>query len=185
MTRLVAAASPLVAARLFAAADGIPNNPERPALLLAGVFDGPLDPDDIDALVRSHGWGGTWTWSVFPFHHYHPNAFEVLVVAAGNARLMLGGSAGEAFDVRAGDVVALPPGTGHCRLEASPDFAVCGAYPPGQEDYETLRAGAATVEQVAARIAAVPAPVTDPIYGGEGPIVSAWPQRFESDAWGH
>jgi uncharacterized protein YjlB len=174
MTRLVPTPSPRVVARLFAPGEGIPNNPAQPALLLAGVFEGPLDPDDVHALVRAHGWGGTWTWSVFPFHHYHPDAYEVLVVAAGSARLLLGGPGGETVPVSAGDVVALPPGTGHCRLDASLDFAVCGSYPPGQEDYETLRADAAPLEQAAARIAVVPAPVTDPLYGSEGPILSAW-----------
>ena len=35
---------------------------------------------------------GTWTWTVYDFHHYHSTAHEALVVATGEAVLMLGGT---------------------------------------------------------------------------------------------
>lgn len=162
--------------RIFAPGGGIPNNPDLPALVVKDALDGPLPPADVEALLTANGWRGTWTWSIFRFHHYHPNAFETLVVARGSGRVMLGGPSGERFEVAAGDVLALPPGTGHRLLESSADFTVCGSYPPGQETYETLRADEAD-ESVVERIRRVPPPATDPVWGESGPILEAWSAR--------
>lgn len=166
--------APRIERRVFQSGAGIPNNPDLPALILMGALDGPLRPAGVEALLRANGWRGTWTWSIFRFHHYHPNAFETLVVARGSGRVMLGGPSGETFQVVAGDVLALPPGTGHCLVNASPDFTVVGSYPPGQEDYETLRADDEAGESVIERIRGVKRPVTDPIFGASGPILEAW-----------
>ncbi len=69
--------------------------------------------------------------------------------------------------------MVLPAGTGHCRVEASPSFSVCGAYPAGQEDYETLREAPVT-NAVRQRIASVPLPEADPVFGEGGPAVTLW-----------
>jgi uncharacterized protein YjlB len=143
--------------------DEIPNHPSCPVLRYRGV-----NADDVRALFAEHGWGGSWVDGVFPFHHFHSTSHEVLGVLAGEATLELGGPQGEAFDVRAGDVIVLPAGTGHRRATDRNGFQVCGAYPAGQEDYDLLRAADDAARE---RIRGLPAPPDDPV-GGEG--VSTW-----------
>ena len=152
----------------------VPNNPDLPAVLMRGALAPGASADAIVALIERNGWGGTWRWRVFDYHHYHPNAHEVLAVASGWAELMLGGPEGERVHVEAGDVLVLPAGTGHCQVEAGAGFEVVGAYPPGQEDYETARAERPHGPETLERIAAVPRPEADPIYGGGGPLMAAW-----------
>lgn len=160
--------------RVFPDHGDIPNNPDLPALCLRGVLTRDAGAEAIRALLGANEWVGMWQWTVFDYHHYHPNAHEVLVVSSGSAELALGGPAGEALRVSAGDVLILPAGTGHCRLAAAPDFQVCGAYPSGQEDYETLRVGDVRPPDVTGRIAGVPRPDRDPVYGAEGPLRELW-----------
>ncbi|MGN6470940.1 MAG: cupin domain-containing protein, partial [Rhizobiaceae bacterium] len=82
-------------------------------MLARNALGGAQDDAAVKALLRENGWGGAWTWQVFDYHHFHPDAFEVLAVARGSATLMLGGPQGEEIDVEAGDVMILPPGFGH------------------------------------------------------------------------
>ena len=158
----------------FADDGTVPNHPDLPVVLMRGALAPGASADAIAALLEANGWGGTWRWRVFDYHHYHPNAHEVLAVALGWAELMLGGPEGERVHVEAGDVLVLPAGTGHCQVEAGAGFEVVGAYPPGQEGVEVVRAerphGPSTLE----RIAAVPIPTTDPIHGEGGPLMAAW-----------
>lgn len=153
---------------------GTPNNDRHPAVVArAAIRPSPADPDgSVRRLFEANGWGGTWTWQVFRDHHFHPDAFEVLGVSRGSAVLVIGGEAGRKLEVAAGDVLLLPPGWGHCMLSSSPDFAICGAYPPGQENYTVRRASEGYDGAVVAEIAAVNVPETDPVFGGKGSLLS-------------
>jgi uncharacterized protein YjlB len=149
------------------AGDRIPNHPRFAVLIYRGV-PAATSQAAARALLGRHGWGGSWVDGVFDFHHFHSNAHEVLAVVAGSATLELGGPQGEAFDVAAGDVLVLPAGTGHRRRSAAASFAVVGAYPHGQEDYDLMREADAAARE---RIAALPVPPDDPV-GGDG--VASW-----------
>lgn len=143
----------------------VPNHEKLPVLLYRGVFRGERDlTEKLEQLVRSHGWSPEWRNGVYPFHHYHSTAHEVLAFCRGEARLILGGEppGGKEVMVHAGDIAVLPCGTGHCRLSASADFLVSGAYGLGQQ-WDLMRGApdAAAIE----RMRTLPFPESDPAGG--------------------
>lgn len=150
----------------------VPNSP-LPVVLYRAAMRGPDLAERLEATFRRHGWGGLWRDGIFPWHHFHDDAHEVLGIARGHAVVQLGGAAGPEVKLEAGDVVVLPAGTGHKRLSASGDLLVIGGYPAGQEAYSTRRGGEAD-EAVAARCAAVPLPGQDPVQGTDGALLRAW-----------
>lgn len=167
---------PRVEAHRLSANDPFPNNPQLPLLIYRQALEpaAGIDAGAVEQLLRSHGWGGTWQNGVFDYHHYHSNTHEVLVVCQGEGRVQLGGPHAEVFAVTAGDVAVLPAGTAHKRVEASDDFLVVGGYPAGREDYDLIRAEPDKQQQAEQRIAAVPLPEQDPIYGPDGPLRQQW-----------
>ena len=113
----------------------IPNNPDLPVMLVRAAL-----PEHSAAAIcqqfENCGWAGTWTYTVFDYHHYHHDAHEALCVASGWADIVLGGPiVGQSVRLEAGDLVVLPAGTGHCLVDSSDDFSICGCYPPGQSHY--------------------------------------------------
>ncbi len=158
----------------FPAGEEIPNNPNLPALAYRGVGEVARGAAACEELFSANGWGGTWRDGVFAFHHFHSTSHEALGVAAGRATLALGGPQGKEVMVAAGDVLVLPAGTGHKRVEASDDFLVIGAYPPGQEDYDLRRGDPAELEEVRGNIERVAPPPADPVAGASGPLAQGW-----------
>lgn len=157
----------------FPASEWVPNHPFLPVLVYRDVLEpGETErPHAFECLFSDAGWQGLWRNGVFSYQHYHVGAHEVLGIAEGTAELLIGGPDGASLDVRAGDCLVLPAGTGHQRLSASDDFLVVGGYPPGQHaDIETA---AATPGELKI-IATLPIPKSDPLYGASGPLTTLW-----------
>lgn len=151
----------------------VPNNPRLPLLVYVAAF--PPATTDLATVMEKrfheNGWPPQWRNGVYDFHHYHTKGHEVLGIAAGHATLMLGGERGRELKVGPGDVLLLPAGTGHCRISASGDFLVIGAYPPGQEGDIVREAPSSAIRQAIAKLSF---PATDPVYGRDGPLSRHW-----------
>lgn len=152
----------------------IPNNPSLPLLVYQQVLDISDDlKEQFEKAFKENKWGGSWVNGVFDYHHYHSTAHEVLGVLSGTATIAFGGPDKLEVDLQAGDMVVLPAGTGHCRISASDDFKVIGAYPNGQEDYDTCTQQD-DVDEKEENIRQVPRPKADPISGENGPLMEHW-----------
>ena len=166
-------------------ADGaFPNNPRLPLLLYVGAFL-PFGKDpagEIEDRFTRNGWPAAWRDGVYSFHHYHAEAHEVLGVYRGSAKVQFGGPNGPVVPISAGDAALLPAGTAHKLIEAIRDFAVVGAYPPGQGP-DMCYGKPGERPDADERIARVDLPETDPVLGHEGGLVDAWKSTEPLGGW--
>lgn len=155
----------------------MPNNPDLPVLIYRGVIDGKTAGEIFQNIFLRNGWRGVWRGGIYDYHHYHSTSHEVLGVAQGQATLRLGGVRGMLFHVRVGDCLILPAGTGHCCVDATSDFAVIGAYPAGQENYDIQRSWQ---DKLGIRddIRHVPEPGTNPLCGLIDGAETLWTRDF-------
>jgi uncharacterized protein YjlB len=153
-----------------------PNNPRLPLLVYRAAVDlvGERDPAvPFERTFAAHGWADGWRNGIHPFLHFHTATHEVLGIARGRATVQFGGARGQALTVEAGDVVVLPAGTGHRRIEASGDLLVVGAY-PRNASFDQNRPGQVDHKRAVAAIAQVPMPEMDPVHGADGPLTKLW-----------
>ncbi|SEL33779.1 cupin domain-containing protein [Halomonas daqiaonensis] len=167
----------LVPERMTFADDGrIPNTRLATLLFRSRGLDTQLDREAVahcfERVFTTNGWRSSWRGGVFPYHHYHSIAHEAFGVLSGWGRLRLGGEQGEDVDVRAGDVLVLPAGTGHCHIQASDDFLLLAGYPEDQRELDLIRDDPTEHDAAVARIERVSRPARDPL-GGE--LARWWP----------
>lgn len=152
-----------------------PNNSTLPVIYYPQAVC--LDQDDpaqsIEDRFEANGWGYSWRNGIFPYHHYHSTAHEVLGIAAGSARIQLGGEGGIEIAMRAGDAIAIPAGVALKNVGSSQDLVAVGSYPPGQL-WDVNTGENDERERTKANIASLPLPATDPVLGPNGPLLSAW-----------
>ena len=152
-----------------------PNNEKLPLLVFKYAIAIPADNPAgvIEKIFRSNGWGGSWRNGIYPYHHYHSTAHEVLGIYGGTITVQLGGPSGIVIEGQSGDVIIIPAGVAHKNLGSSSDFRCVGAYPPGQSwDMNYGKPGERP--KTDQNIANVPLPDTDPVYGSDGPLVKSW-----------
>jgi uncharacterized protein YjlB len=155
----------------------IPNNEALPLMVYRAALPPGADPAGaFEALFARNGWSGGWRNGIYPYHHYHSTAHEVLGIAKGQARVRFGGDKGETVAVRAGDVVVVPAGVGHKKESASADLLVIGAYPDGRGPDLCTGKGDER-PRVLANIAKVSMPDADPVFGQTGPLIETWSAR--------
>jgi len=152
-----------------------PNNERLPVLVYqtALALSNSNPAAIIENLFAANRWTGSWRNGIYGFHHYHSTAHEVLGVYGGSAEVQLGGDHGITLTVREGDVIIIPAGVAHKNLGASADFRVVGAYPSGTRP-DMCYGNAGERPQADDRIAKLPLPHLDPVYGAQGPIADHW-----------
>jgi uncharacterized protein YjlB len=150
-------------------------NSVLPLLLYRGALqaDGEDPASVFEERFAENDWCNSWRNGVYPFAHYHSTTHEILGVYRGAATLRVGGGHSSDVKVYAGDVIVIPAGVAHQKLEATADFAVVGAYPDGR-NWDLLRGQPGDRPRADHNIAALPIPDNDPIYGAEGPLRQIW-----------
>lgn len=151
----------------------IPNN-KLPLLLYKKVFSetGGEAAAWLEKRFSENNWKNSWRNGVYDFHHYHSVTHEVLGVYSGTALLHLGGEEGEKIEVAAGDVLVIPAGVGHKKIN-SDNFKVVGAYPDGR-DYDINCGEEGERPNADKNIAAVPVPDADPVFGKGDGLPEIW-----------
>lgn len=168
--------TPNAAVHVFGDDGRFPNNEKLPLVVYQNAVKLPQqDPAaTFEQIFHANEWGSCWRNGIYPYHHYHSTAHEVLGISRGEAAVRLGGDdRGQTFEVRSGDVIIIPAGVAHKNLGSSWDFQVVGAYPLGQKwDMNYGKSGERP--QALRNIARVPLPKTDPVYGREGQLAKYW-----------
>lgn len=152
--------------------DGAIPNSELPLLVYRDAV--PADPAAIERIFAANRWPPAWRGGVHPFHHFHSTAHEVLGVARGEATVLFGGPNGQVLTVKAGDVVVVPAGVGHCNQGHSDDLLIVGAYPGNGPRPDLRRGRPEEHDTAAAAIARVPVPASDPVTGLVAPLRGLW-----------
>lgn len=148
----------------------VPNS-RFPALIHRGAVTAGVGSDLADAIeatFRRHDWLNNWReLGVYDYYHFHSTTHEALGMARGHITLRLGGDGGTIVKLTAGDVLVLPAGTSHIRLEHSSDSHMIGGYPEGR-DWDLIRDERVTESEARAAtklIASLPIPARDPATG--------------------
>lgn len=127
----------------------------------------------LQTIFHKNNWKNTWSNGIYSFHHYHSNTHECLGVAAGKAWVIFGGTAGKKLVLEKGDVLIIPAGLAHKCSKASADFLCVGSYPGGME-YDINLGTKEELEKAKKRLAKIPKPMLDPLFGKEGFLKSFW-----------
>lgn len=150
-----------------------PNNSNLPVLLYKNVFGKEVTPSAIEKRFSQNNWRDSWRNGIYNFQHYHSTAHEALGVYEGWAEVQLGGSGSKTVKIEKGDLVVLPAGTAHKRIDSGDGFAVVGAYPDGQS-WDMNYGKTEEFIQARTNITKVKLPENDPVFGANGKMFEYW-----------
>lgn len=154
--------------------DGIIPNSKYPLLLYRDAFRGRggAGAEWLERHFMENNWSNSWRNGIFTFHHYHSITHEVLGIYSGSALVHMGGEAGTKLTVVAGDIIVIPAGVGHKKLE-SESLGVVGAYPGGMM-YDLMRGIQGERPGADENIERVPIPGEDPFLGRQHGLRNIW-----------
>lgn len=153
--------------------DVFPNNGRLPLLLYHQAFPEIESEDTVKELLETNSWTDVWVNGIYDYHHYHSTAHEVLIGLKGSARVQFGGPNGITLPFEKGDVIIIPAGVAHKRIEQADGFTCLGAYPSGQE-FDMNYGKGGERPRTDENIRSLPLPENDPLYGFDGPLVKSW-----------
>lgn len=139
--------------------DALPKNVKNPSKWFLQTFE-------------SNNWTNSWTNGIYSFHHYHSTTHEVLGIYSGEATIHLGGEKGNKIKVTKGDVIIIPAGVGHKKIEGL-NLGVVGAYPDGR-DWDLMRGSKGERPTADKNILSLPIPNEDPLLGKRGGLLKIW-----------
>ena len=162
-----------ITARQIAAYQRIPNTSvqSKPLMVYHKAFN--ASASELSKLFEKAGAVvPQWTYGMYNFTHYHSTTHEVLGVISGRATLCFGGELNpDRFEhtVESGDLIIVPAGVGHRRLDDGGAFKMVGAYPPHK--HWDMCYGRPGEEANLKNIANQPWFQLDPLYGKDGPAL--------------
>ncbi|MEY8292989.1 cupin domain-containing protein [Carnobacteriaceae bacterium 52-44] len=142
--------------------------------VLASALGDDYTGDDVLQLFTNNGYTGGWKGGIKDRHHFHSTAHEALACTEGELRVQFGGQNGEILTIRKGDVMLLPAGTAHKKLDATEKHEIIGAYPLNDSDYDFQYGDASDYEAIKESIQNVNIPDTDPVTGAPSNIQQYW-----------
>jgi len=104
-------------------------NSHLPLLIYRNVESGTDLARRMESRFAANGWPPAWRYTIYDYAHFHSTTHEAIGVYRGTAKVCFGDRAGITVDLHPGDMVLIPAGVSHERLEGSDDFHVVGAYP--------------------------------------------------------
>jgi uncharacterized protein YjlB len=158
----------------FLRGDGAVPNSRLPALIYRDVIRG--DVVSMEAQLRANEWPPEWhaSFGMYPRHHFHSDAHELIAVTRGQMTCRLGGVNGVNAHMKAGDVVVIPAGVGHFGESISDDLRLTGAFPVGHAIHDFRLGDPAEYGRMVQRAQATPIPGMDPFFGATGPLIDLW-----------
>jgi uncharacterized protein YjlB len=149
--------------------DGEFPNSRLPVLIYSQVFSARGSEGSqwiMDHFAQNH-WGNAWDDGIYSYHHYHSKVHEALGIYNGKALIQLGGPQGQQVSIQAGDVIVIPAGVAHKKIQGE-SLGVVGAYPDANIDThvdQICEGERALRSQALFNLSHVPIPSMDPVLG--------------------